>query len=57
VWTHPGCTVRYVASFGFVCPCQGGRYDADTGAVVAGPPPAPLTRLDVTVVNGTVRLT
>jgi thiosulfate dehydrogenase [quinone] large subunit len=57
VCTHQGCTVRYDASFGFVCPCHGGRYDADTGAVVAGPPPAPLTRLDVTVVKGTVRLT
>ena len=55
--THQGCTVGYNADFGFVCPCHGGRYDANTGAVTAGPPPAPLTRLDVTVVKGTVRLT
>ena len=40
---------------GFGCPCHGGQYDANTGAVVAGPPPAPLTRFPVTVVNGTVR--
>ena len=56
VCTHAGCTVQYSPDFGFVCPCHGGRYDAETGAVVAGPPPSPLTRLQVRVVDGTVRL-
>jgi cytochrome b6-f complex iron-sulfur subunit len=49
--------VQYDPNAGFVCPCHGGRYDANTGAVIAGPPPTPLTRLPITVVNGTVRLT
>ena len=57
VCTHQNCTVSYRANFGFVCPCHGGRYDANTGSVTAGPPPAPLTRVDVNVVKGTVRLT
>ena len=57
VCTHAGCIVQYDANAGFVCPCHGGQYDPNTGAVVAGPPPAPLTRLPVTVVGGTVRLT
>src|SRR4051812_32048445 len=56
VCTHAGCTVQYDANAGFVCPCHGGRYDANSGAVLAGPPPTPLTRLPVSVVNGTVRL-
>jgi thiosulfate dehydrogenase [quinone] large subunit len=56
ICTHAGCTVQYDANSGFVCPCHGGQYDANTGAVIAGPPPAPLTRLPVTVVGGTVRL-
>jgi thiosulfate dehydrogenase [quinone] large subunit len=54
--THQGCTVQYDANYGFVCPCHGGEYSAETGAVVAGPPPAPLTRLQVTVVGNSVRL-
>jgi Rieske Fe-S protein len=32
----------------FICPCHGGVYDRD-GRVVSGPPPAPLTRLNVRV--------
>jgi thiosulfate dehydrogenase (quinone) large subunit len=56
VCTHAGCTVQYNANLGFVCPCHGGEFDADTGAVIAGPPPAPLARLPITVVGGSVRL-
>jgi thiosulfate dehydrogenase [quinone] large subunit len=56
VCTHSGCTVEYDGTSGFVCPCHGGRYDAQTGAVTAGPPPAPLRRIDVVVVDGDVRL-
>jgi thiosulfate dehydrogenase (quinone) large subunit len=41
VCTHAGCTVGY-ESGQIVCPCHGGVYDASTGAVVSGPPPAPL---------------
>lgn len=52
--THLGCRTRYdAASKHFVCPCHGGVYDAD-GAVLDGPPPAPLRRLDAKVENGDV---
>ena len=46
VCTHAGCTVGY-QSGQIVCPCHGGVYDAKTGAVVAGPPPAPLPQRKV----------
>jgi thiosulfate dehydrogenase (quinone) large subunit len=56
VCTHAGCVVQFNANAGFVCPCHGGEYSAVTGSVVAGPPPAPLTQLRVTVVGDSVRL-
>ncbi len=47
--THLGCRTRYdPAKRQFVCPCHGGVYD-ENGAVVAGPPPAPLRRLEARV--------
>ena len=43
VCTHAGCPVQYDQSnVQFVCPCHGGVYDARTGQVLQGPPPAPL---------------
>jgi thiosulfate dehydrogenase (quinone) large subunit len=53
VCTHAGCTVGY-ESGRFVCPCHGGVFDAATGAVLGGPPPAPLPRLRVVERNGTL---
>ncbi|NUN48608.1 MAG: ubiquinol-cytochrome c reductase iron-sulfur subunit [Candidatus Brocadiae bacterium] len=45
--THARCVVAWnAASSEFLCPCHGGRFDA-AGRVVAGPPPAPLRRLEV----------
>jgi thiosulfate dehydrogenase [quinone] large subunit len=56
ICTHAGCTLRYdAADHEFVCPCHGGRYDAKTGQVVAGPPPSPLPVIAIHVVNGTIR--
>jgi Rieske Fe-S protein len=44
--THLGCTVRWESNAGqFHCPCHGGVYDR-AGAVVSGPPPRPLVRLN-----------
>jgi Rieske Fe-S protein len=43
--THLGCRVSWDAEAKQLkCPCHGGVYDR-TGAVIAGPPPAPLARL------------
>jgi Rieske Fe-S protein len=43
--THLGCRVSWDAETQELkCPCHGGVYDA-SGAVKAGPPPAPLLRL------------
>jgi menaquinol-cytochrome c reductase iron-sulfur subunit len=47
--THLGCRTRYDdATRHFVCPCHGGVYDAE-GAVLEGPPPAPLRRLEARI--------
>lgn len=57
VCTHAGCTVNFdSSSMQFVCPCHGGTYDAKTGQVLGGPPPAPLAAIPVRVVNGEVRI-
>jgi len=43
--THLGCRVSWDAEAKQLkCPCHGGVYDR-TGAVIAGPPPAPLASL------------
>jgi len=45
--SHLGCQVRWAPAAGeFQCPCHGGVYNR-RGDVIAGPPPAPLTRLAV----------
>ncbi len=52
--THKGCPVAWrTAEKQFVCPCHGGKFDAN-GRNVAGPPPRPLSPLTVTVVKGQV---
>ncbi|MEO5359864.1 MAG: ubiquinol-cytochrome c reductase iron-sulfur subunit [Nitrospirota bacterium] len=54
VCTHLGCLVNYNRHKDeFICPCHGGKYDT-RGNVIAGPPPAPLTRLPMKVENGRV---
>lgn len=55
VCTHAGCTVGFdAASNEFICPCHGGSYDAATGRVLGGPPPAPLAKIPIHVSNGEV---
>ena len=47
--SHLGCRVSWNTDASqFHCPCHGGIYDRD-GRVVSGPPPAPLTRVNVRV--------
>jgi thiosulfate dehydrogenase (quinone) large subunit len=53
VCTHAGCTVGYQGGE-IVCPCHGGVYSATTGAVVSGPPPAPLASRKVIETGGEI---
>jgi cytochrome b6-f complex iron-sulfur subunit len=49
VCTHLGCTVQYRGDLHEVwCPCHNGKYDVH-GRNISGPPPRPLTELDVQV--------
>jgi len=54
ICTHQGCAVTSVRDGTIRCPCHGSRFDASTGAVVAGPAPAPLPRVAVDVTGGVV---
>ena len=54
--SHLGCGVSWDRGRqAFLCPCHGGVYGAD-GAVLAGPPPRPLTRLPLVTAGGRVHL-
>ena len=54
--THLGCSVNWDTNRAeFLCPCHGGRYDI-TGRRVAGPPPGPLKRLPMKVIDGAVHV-
>jgi Rieske Fe-S protein len=52
--THWGCVVRWRQEQRvYVCPCHEGRYDED-GAVLEGPPPAPLRTVAIRIAGGMV---
>ncbi len=53
VCTHEGCTVGYEGGI-IVCPCHGGEYNAETGEVIAGPPPSPLAPKKVLEAGGQI---
>ncbi len=53
VCTHAGCTVGYQGGV-IVCPCHGGEYSAQTGEVIAGPPPSPLAPKQVVEAGGQI---
>ncbi len=57
VCTHLGCLVRWDSSRNeFLCPCHAATFDKN-GAVVSGPPPAPLPELSVKEVGDRVFVT
>lgn len=50
ICTHLACVVRWERAGGYIlCPCHDGRFNAQTGAVISGPPPGPLPPRDVSV--------
>lgn len=53
VCTHAGCTVGYEGGI-IVCPCHGGEFNAETGEVIAGPPPTGLAPKKVLEVGGQI---
>ena len=57
VCTHQGCTVSTVAHGVIACPCHGSRFNAQSGAVIAGPAPRPLPAIAVVVRGGEIYTT
>ena len=48
--THLGCVVYYEAdAHRWHCPCHEGNFEAETGAVISGPPLRPLGRIEVEI--------
>ena len=54
ICTHQGCPVSSVTQGQIICPCHGSRFDAQTGAVLAGPADRPLPPVSVVVRDGIV---
>jgi Rieske Fe-S protein len=53
--THLGCVVYFEADDDrWHCPCHEGNFEARSGAVISGPPPRPLGRIDVEVRDGMI---
>jgi Rieske Fe-S protein len=56
VCSHLGCRVRWEGNQQrFLCPCHNAVFDKE-GRVVSGPPPRPLDRYEVEIVDGSVYL-
>jgi Rieske Fe-S protein len=53
--THLSCPVTFSAEKSrLLCPCHHGEFDASSGAVLAGPPPRPLPRIELLIEDGRV---
>jgi cytochrome b6-f complex iron-sulfur subunit len=54
--THLGCLVKWDSeSNKFICPCHEGSYNSD-GQVIAGPPPMPLKKCNITMVEDKIKI-
>jgi menaquinol-cytochrome c reductase iron-sulfur subunit len=57
VCTHLGCSIGFDSEKKrFHCPCHHGLFDAQSGAVIGGPPPRGMDALPVKVENGEVHI-
>ncbi len=57
ICTHLGCIVAWDdGASNIVCPCHDGRFSPATGAVVSGPPPAPLPPVEASVEGNEIYL-
>jgi len=55
VCTHFACIVKWDPELKqIVCPCHEGYFDARDGSVISGPPPTPLEKLTIEVVEDQV---
>lgn len=58
ICTHLGCVVAWNDMIGAIqCPCHDGRFNPASGAVISGPPPAPLPPITVSVEGDQIFLT
>lgn len=58
VCPHLGCVCRWEETGGYIqCPCHDARFNAQTGAVISGPSPAPLPAYDAVVDGDDVYIT
>jgi cytochrome b6-f complex iron-sulfur subunit len=57
VCTHFACIVKWNPESGLIeCPCHEGYFDPRDGAVISGPPPEPLSEINVVIEAGTIFL-
>jgi cytochrome b6-f complex iron-sulfur subunit len=58
ICTHLGCIVEWDEDRQIIlCPCHDGRFSPFNGAVISGPPPAPLPELPVSVEGDAIYVT
>jgi Rieske Fe-S protein len=55
VCTHFACIVMWNPEINQIaCPCHAGFFDPEDGSVISGPPPGPLERLDIEIIDGDI---